>query len=225
MPETTSSSSWPPVTEPLIRVPLSDLLPHPMNANRMDEESLAKLVRNIEHEGRYPPIIARSHPARPRCWQSLDGEHRRNALQQLGHTTALVYRWECSDEEALRLLATLNRLEGMDVPATRAVLLAELEDLVSADELARFLPESADAIRESRALLDLDADALLAELEAAAERADRTAVRSIAFAVTPEDESTIESAVAHAVDDLEGRNRRGRALAGICRRYLEAIDD
>ena len=142
----------------------------------------------------------------------------------LGHREAVVYPWPCDDATALVLLATLNRLEVEDVPAKRAELLAELDALMSHDELALLLPEDGAAIDQSLALLELDTDALYEELEQAAERAAAESPRLISFAVLPEDEAMVEEAVARAAEDLEGRNRRGRALALICRAHLEQRD-
>ena len=222
---TVNSSSSPAAEERLLRVPLDEPHPHPANPNLMSEERLEKLARNVEREGRYPPLIARPHPERPGEWQLLDGHQRVDVLRRLGHTEAVVFPWPCDDETALLLLATLNRLQGEDVPARRAQLLAELQELLPAEELARLLPESGAAIAETVSLLALDTDALLAELSAAAKRNESVSPRLISFAVLPEDEEDVERAVEAASADLEGRNRRGRALALICREYGEARDD
>ena len=53
---TVSLSSSPATEERLIRVPLDELHPHPANPNLMPEERLEKLARNLEREGRYPPV-------------------------------------------------------------------------------------------------------------------------------------------------------------------------
>ena len=221
---TVSSSSSPATEERLVRVPLDALHPHPANPNLMPEERLEKLTRNLEREGRYPPLIARPHPERVGEWQLLDGHQRVAVLRRLGHAEAVVFPWPCDDETALVLLATLNRLEGEDVPAKRAELLAELTGLIPPDELAALLPEDASSIEETISLIELDTDALLAELSAAAERSEEAAPRLFSFAVLPADEEAVERAIGLAGDGLDGRNRRGRALAFVCRSYLEARD-
>ena len=43
----------------------------------------------------------------------------------------------------------------------------------------------------------------------------------ITFAVDRADEAAIEEAIGTVTPTLAGRNRRGRALARICRHYLE----
>lgn len=220
-----SSSLSPAADARLVRVPLERLHPHPANPNLMDDGRLETLARNIEREGgRYPPLIARPHPELPGDWQLLDGHQRTDVLRGLGHTEAIVFPWECDDETALVLLGTLNRLEGEDVPARRAELLAELTALMPTDELAALLPENAAAIEETLALLDLDTDALLAEFTAATEHSAASSPRLISFAVDAEDEAAVERALEAASVGLHGKNRRGSALGAICRNYLEAFD-
>lgn len=221
MPTVSTSSSRPP-EERLLRIPLSKLHPHPANPNVMTDERFAALTRNIEREGRYPPIIVREHPNLAGEFQLLDGFWRTKALATLGHTDALCYLWPCSNQTALLILATVNRLHGEDVPAKRADLLAELAALLPIDALATLLPEDSSAIRDLLAFRDLDSEALLRQLTAAA--ADRSDVspRACSFALLPADEAVVEEAVSLATATLSGPNRRGRALAQICRDYLEA---
>jgi hypothetical protein len=140
-------------------------------------------------------------------------------LKHLGHEDALCYVWPCDDQTALVLLATLNRLEGQDDPLKRAELLRELTELASPEELAQVLPESAALIRQSLELLDLNLEELLADLERQADGGN--GLRAITFVVTREDEQAIEEAVRRVAADLEGTNRRGRALAHIARTYVE----
>ncbi len=224
MPRTESSSSSPPAEERLVRVAIEQVHPHPANANLMPEDRLEKLARNIEREGRYPPLVARPHPEHGDAWELLDGHQRLEVLRRLGHREVLVYPWPCDDETALLLLATLNRLEGEDLPARRAELLAGLTELMSAEELALLLPEDAREIEQTLQLIDLDVDALLAELTERAEREAASGPRLVSFAVQREDEPLIERAVARAMEDMTGKNRRGRALALICTSYLEDDD-
>lgn len=223
MPAVNSSSS--PAAEPrLVRVPITQVRPHPANANVMDADRRATLARNISRQGRYPPLVARPHPDDPDAWQLLDGHQRLAVLQELGHAEITLYPWPCDDATALLLLATLNRLEGADVPAQRAALLAELQRLLPPDALEQLLPENADQLAATLALRQFDTEALLAELAAAADHDARAGPRLISFAVAPEDEGVIEAAVARAAAALTGRNKRGRALARVCAAYVEGAD-
>jgi ParB family chromosome partitioning protein len=187
----------------------------------MEEERLDKLAANIDREGNYPPLVIRPHPEEAGAYELLDGHQRWQVLKHPGHEDALCYVWPCDDRTALVLLATLNRLEGQDDPLKRAELLRELTELASPEELAQLLPESAALIRQSLDLLDLNLEELVADLERQAEAG--SGLRAITFVVTREDEQAIEEAVQRVAADLEGTNRRGRALALIARRYLEVM--
>ena len=211
-------SSLPTDQDRLIRIPLDRLLPHPANPNVMDEARLEKLAANIQRQDDYPPPIVRPHAEKDGYYQLLDGHQRIEVLKRLGYEDARCYVWPCDDEMALVLLATLNRLEGQDDPTKRAELLQQLSNMASFDELGALLPEDAGDVGRSLAFLDLNLDDLLADLQ---REATGDGLRSVTFAVTPEAEATIEEAVASVVDGLEGRNRRGRALAAVARAYLD----
>lgn len=193
------------------------LLPHPANSNVMPESFLETLARNIELEKDYEPIVVRPHPTLPGYYQIIAGEQRYLVLGPLGHQEVLCYLWPCDDATALLLLATLNRLEGQDDPLKRAELLAQLAALAPIEQLAQLLPEDAGQIQRMLALLDLDLDAVLADLQR--QQGPASELRAITFAVTREDEQAIEDAVCRVAAGLEGTNRRGRALARIARAY------
>jgi ParB-like chromosome segregation protein Spo0J len=204
-----------------VRVPLVQLHAHPLNANEMPPAYRDKLRHNIEREGRYPPVVARRHPDLPGEYQLIDGHQRAAVLRELGHADAVCFVWDCDDATALVLLATLNTLAGEDVPARRAALLAELTSLLPLDAVTELVPEDARAIEELIALTALDSAALLADLSAAAARAGEQSPQLISFAVLPADAPDIEAAVAQVSARLDGPNRRGRALALICRTFMK----
>ena len=135
--------------EGLVEIGLGDLRAHAMNSNRMGEKRFEKLVRHIGESGRYPPLIVRPMPGERGAWQVLDGHHRWRALERLGVERARCVVWEVGDEEALVLLATLNRLEGGDDPMKRAALVREIVERggASAAELGRLLPESGGEVK------------------------------------------------------------------------------
>ena len=135
----------------LVRIPLKNLVPHPLNSNVMPDRLKAKLAANIRASGRYPPLIVR--PLDEGLFQILDGHQRADVLRELGETTAVCYVWPASDEEALLLLGTLNRLEGQDIPGRRAVLIAELQAHETLAELARLLPETEAELEATLELL------------------------------------------------------------------------
>lgn len=130
------------------RIALQALRAHPMNANVMPADRLAKLRAHIEHTGRYPPLIVRPIETEPGCYQVLDGHHRWRVLAELDYTEALCAVWPVDDEAATVLLTTLNRLQGDDDPHKRSALVAQLHKRFgkTQTELARLLPETGERI-------------------------------------------------------------------------------
>lgn len=205
-------------------IPLADLRPHPLNANVMPEDLREKLRAHIQRTGRYPFLVVRPHPDEAGKYQVLDGHHRVEVLRELGHTEARCDVWEVSDREAKLLLATLNRLEGQDVPIRRAQLLHELLGEMSLDDLAGLLPETDKQLQDLHALLEFPADDIAALLDVQAEAEEKVLPRVLSFVVTPEQEEVIEQAVERASDGTPGRDRKARGLTNLARHFLEDGD-
>jgi len=202
-------------------IALDDLLPHPLNSNVMPEDLRAKLKAHIKRTGRYPFVVARPHPDEPGKYQVLDGHHRVAVLRDLGHTEARCDVWEVDDREARLLLATLNRLQGQDVPAKRAQLIHELLGEMSLGDLSGLLPESDKQIEELHALLEFPAEEVAALLEEQAQEAEKVLPRILSFVVSPEQEQVIEQAVELASDGVPGRDRKARGLTNLAKHFLK----
>jgi len=108
-------------------IPLHRLVAHLANANVMDGATLAKLRDHIERQGYYEPLVVRPYPKRAEYYEIINGHHRRRVLEQLNRSYADCVVWQISDEQALMLLATLNRLAGQDDPSRRAIGIAAVE--------------------------------------------------------------------------------------------------
>lgn len=201
-------------------IPLSDLVPHPFNANVMSDEMREKLKAHIKRTGRYPYLIVRPHPEQSGKHQVLDGHHRIAVLRELGHTDALCDIWEVDDREANLLLATLNRLEGQDVPIRRAQLVHELLGEMSLSDLAGQLPETGGQLEELHALLEFPADEVAALLDEQTEEEEKVLPRVLSFVVTPDQERIIEEAVELASDGTPGRDRKARGLTNLAQSFL-----
>ena len=206
-------------------VPLDDLRPHPLNSNVMPEDLRAKLAAHIRRTGRYPFLVVRPHPDEPGKYQVLGGHHRVEVLRELGFTEARCDVWEVDDREAKLLLATLNRLQGQDLPIRRAELIHELLGEMSAGDLAGLLPETDKQIEELHALLEFPAEEIAALLDAEAEEAEKVLPRVMSFVVSPEQEQVIEQAVELASDGTPGRDRKAKGLTNLARRFLAERSD
>jgi len=205
-------------------VPLDDLIPHPLNANVMPEELREKLRAHIKRSGRYPFLVVRPHPEQRGKFEILDGHHRVAILRDLGHTEARCDVWNVDDREAKLLLATLNRLEGQDVPIRRAQLIHELLGGMSLEDLAGLLPETDKQLEDLHSLLEFPAEEIAALLEGQAEEEEKVLPRVLSFVVTPDQEQLIEQAVEMASDGTPGRDRKARGLTNLARHFMEDRD-
>ena len=134
----------------IIKIPIDLLHAHPLNSNVMDEKSLHKLAAHLDRTDRYPPVIVRAVPVHDELtgYQILDGHHRIKALQMIGRSEARCLVWEVDDDEALLLLATLNRLRGDDHLRKRAQLVDELSRHFDLKSLANQLPENVSQLEK-----------------------------------------------------------------------------
>ena len=199
---------------------LDDLLPHPLNSNVMADDLREKLKAHIRRTRRYPFLVVRPHPDQPGKYQVLDGHHRVSVLRDLGHQDARCDVWEVDDKEAKLLLATLNRLEGQDLPIRRAQLIHELLGEMSVDDLAGLLPETDKQLEELHALLEFPAEEIAALLEAEAAEDEKVLPRVMTFVVTPDQEEVIEQAVELASDGTPGRDRKARGLTNLAKQFM-----
>ena len=202
-------------------VALDDLLAHPLNSNVMPADLQEKLRAHIKRTGRYPFLVVRPHPEQAGKYQVLDGHHRVAILRELGHTEARCDVWEVDDHEAKLLLATLNRLQGQDLPIRRAELIHELLGEMSAEDLAGLLPETDKQLEELHALLEFPADEIARLLDEQAEEAEKVLPRVLSFVVSPEQEKVIEEAVELASDGMPGRDRKAKGLTNLARHFIK----
>ncbi|MCK4415267.1 MAG: hypothetical protein KAY32_17170, partial [Candidatus Eisenbacteria sp.] len=120
--------------------------------------------------------------------------------------------------------ATLNRLEGQDLPIRRAQLIHELLGEMSADDLAGLLPETERQLEELHSLLEFPADEIAELLEDQAEEEEKILPRVMSFVVSGEQEKQIEQAIELASDGRPGRDRRARGLFNLAHHFMEGRD-
>jgi hypothetical protein len=138
----------------LVEIELARLEDHPGNSNVMPAAALTKLKAHLAEHGRYPPLTVRrlkDGEDGPR-YQLLDGHHRARALRELGRAAARCDVWDVDDDEALVVLATLNRLRGRDDPRRRAALLTELSQRFDRKRLLARLPETPEKLQRLTAM-------------------------------------------------------------------------
>jgi ParB-like chromosome segregation protein Spo0J len=202
------------------QIPLDYLLPHPLNSNVMPAEYREKLLTHIKRTGRYPYLVVRPHPRERGKYEVLDGHHRVSVLRDLGRMDARCDVWDVDDREAKLLLATLNRLEGQDLPLRRAQLLHELLGEWSATDLGGLLPETEAEILDLHSLLEFPAEEIADQLIAEADEQEKSLPVLLHFVVSHEQAELIDAAIERASDGSVGRDRKARGLANLAKHYL-----
>lgn len=149
------------VSVEVVDLDIEQLEADPANPNELDAETRSALIRDIEENGFVQPLVVRPHQNR---WLIIDGQHRWEALRELGHKTVPCVIDDADVDEARMRLLTLNRLRGSFDVAKLSDTLAELASEMDEDEL-----------RERLALNEDEYEAILAmevpeEDEEAAER-------------------------------------------------------
>jgi ParB-like chromosome segregation protein Spo0J len=187
----------------------------------MSPELQEKLKVHIKQTGLTPFLVARPHPEQAGKYELLDGHHRAAVLRELGYREVEVDIWQVDDRQARLLLATLNRLQGQDVPIRRAELLHELLGEMSIDDLAGLLPETDKQLEELHSLLEFPAEEIAALLEVQVEEQEKTLPVVMSFVVSHEQAELIENAVELASDGVAGRDRKARGLTNLARHFME----
>ena len=198
-------------------IALSRLLPHPLNSNRMDSDTFAKLRRHIEKSGRYEPLTVRPHPLEAGKFEVVNGRHRMKALQSLGHNRAICNVWELDDDQTHQYLATLNRLSGSDVSERRAILLEELLEQHELSELIALLPDLEGDLKAIAQLDGLDVP-LVGDEMPSVEQVEMPQVMT--FMLSDAHATELNMAIDRMIDASRSPMARGEALVAVARFYL-----
>jgi len=196
---------------------ISRIVPHPENSNRMDAQTLSKLRRHIERTGRYEPIVVRPHPAEEDEFQVINGHHRLQVLKALGQTKAKCVIWEVDDQQTRLYLATLNRLNGEEIPERRALLIGNLLESFELDDLADLLPDSRAQLAELEQLARVDFDELVPSAQAESAGTSQVILEFFLDQDRAREVSLALDLVAHRHPAMQGRSD---ALVHLARSYL-----
>ena len=189
----------------------------------MREELQEKLACHISQSGNYEALVVRPHPAQRGKYEILNGYHRWFVLKKLGYERVKCDVWEVSDTKARVLLATLNRLEGEDVPERRAVLISLLQQDFSLPELAKLLPENLPDLKEMQRLWKLDLESLRENFEHQAEEFLRDVPKIVTFVLNAEQANALEEALTLIAETNSELQSRASRLEAVCRLSLSAM--
>jgi ParB/RepB/Spo0J family partition protein len=194
-------------------IAINKLAAHPGNPNVMSKDKFRKLIRNIERTGYIEPIVVRPHPNKKGKYQIINGHHRVKALEKLGQKQADCVIWDVDNEQTDLLLATLNRLTGVDAVTKKIALLTKLKERLPSIELAKLLPQTRGQIEQ---LTNLKLKNISVKINAERE------VIPMVFFVKPEQNKIIEEAL-NKIPQLPGLTKtqnRAAAITEIATQFL-----
>ena len=202
---------------------IGKLEPNPWNPNRMTPEIRRKLKLDLERHGFVAPIVVRK--LQGDRYQIINGEHRWQIAKELKYTSVPCVVLDKLDDRRARILTVnLNELGGDPVPSLLAKLLHDLEEQTPLSELAAMLPYDEAQIRDTLELLKLP-EGLEEQIEREAAEEEAASPEVVSFIVPRENVEIVQRALGHAMDRLEGKNRRARGLVLMSEEYLQSHAD
>jgi len=140
------------------KIPVNLIDQNLLNPNEMDLDQFQKLRENIRKTNQYPSLIVLKQNNR---FLLIDGHNRLEILKDLGIKEAWCEVWELDQKHADLLLATLNRLHGVDDIQKRAKLFKKIkEEFDGLEDFYELLPESAEAIESYLEIAEKEIDDL-----------------------------------------------------------------
>ena len=211
----------------IVDLPITQLIEAWWNPNRMDPVMLARLKKSITRFDLVDNLVVRK--LEEDAYEVLSGNQRLQVLKKLDYTHVPCVVVDLDDAEARLLAQGLNRIEGEDDLGLKAELLREVLRTLPQSEVLSILPESEESLKALTALGEKD----VAEHLRAWQQAQSARLRHLTFQLSGDQLGLVEealskilrlsgeSAVASSTGGRSSPNRRGTALAGICRHYLE----
>ena len=210
----------------VIDLPIANIATAEWNANEMDSEMAARLRRSIERFGLVVPLVVRK--LAEAAYETIGGAQRLAILRESGHATVPCVVTQADDAEARLLSQALNHIAGQDNAGLRGEVLRRILESTPEGEVAELLPGPFERLQE----LTLIGQDDLAKYLQSRRHTQQARLEHLVFQLTSSQRRIVQAALQRAGEintDNEGGNpnRRGNALARICRKYLEekARDD
>jgi ParB family chromosome partitioning protein len=153
----------------LMDIEINKLQPNPWNPNRMSYEMYHKLKAYIKREGLVEPIVVRP---KGDGYQILGGYHRWKIAKELGYETVPCAVVELDDRRAKILSVNLNEMKGQSVSSLLSVLIHDLSEELTLEDLESQLPYTEAELKDALELMKIP-DGLEAYLNEEVERAER----------------------------------------------------
>ena len=116
----------------VVDLPTGKLKPDPDNPNKIGQDIMNALRRDITERGFFQPVLVRPMKG---GYRIIDGEHRWRILSEAKAKTVPCVIDDALDDDAKVRMITMNRLQGRPDPVKLADLLVELVGRLDEDEL------------------------------------------------------------------------------------------
>ena len=192
----------------------------PWNANEMDADMRARLHYSIERFDLVVPLVVRE--VGDGAYETIGGAQRLAVSRDLGHATVPCVVVQADDGEAWLLSQALNHIAGQDNPGLRGEVLRRILESTPENEVAELLPGPLARLKELTQIGQED----LAEYLHRRLQTSEARLEHLVFQLSREQLTIVRSARRRASGAFQGGqepnpNRRGNALAAICKKYLE----
>jgi hypothetical protein len=136
----------------------------------------------------------------------------------MGHTVVQCVQWDLDDEQTRVYLAVMNRGSGSDIMERRSMLLEQLLQQMTIDDLAALVPDKKRVLEELQELSKLEIDDLMPESAHQADEYSAPVIINCMMEATGA--KSVDLALDMIIEKNGGQLSRGKAMVELAKRFL-----